>query len=248
MRRYFIFSIAIACALSLTSLKAYTFQTQVGALTGTVKDPKGAVVVGAQISIRNAAGETRTATTDGEGRFKFESLASGSYDVNAKRAGFKTAERRVNIESGKTASLEIKLEIAETKDKVTVGAKGTIAPNADPNYRALCDGVPNETYTVSNLTLKRDVGVITLRSGSVSFLPPVLAEPGVFAAQRFSRFDPALATDRPEFRLHRLYPGSHRARSCASMVGSHRRLGIFPQSMAERRFRGFFRQSVSAIH
>ena len=186
MRRRFILLMILACVLSSMTLNAHTSQTQAGALTGTIKDPKGAVVVGAQVSIRNtAATETRTAETDGEGRFKLEGLAPGSYDLSAARAGFKTAERKINIESGKTASLEIKLEIAEARAEVTVGAKGAIAPNADPNYRALRDGVPGETYTISNLTLKRDVGVITLRSGSISFLPPVLGRVaiGVFVGE-----------------------------------------------------------------
>lgn len=193
MRRYFFFSVAFACVLCLATLPAQTFQTQPGALTGTVKDPKGAVVTGAQINLRNAGGETRNAATDGEGRFKIENLAPGSYDLSAERAGFKTAERKVNIESGKTASLEIKLEIAETKAEVTVGAKGSIAPNTDPNYRALRDGAVSETFTVSNLTLKRDVGVITLRSGSISFLPPVLGRVavGVFVGEGEFNLTPA---------------------------------------------------------
>ena len=184
MKRHLIFSITLVLALSLATFNAKTSQAQTGIITGTVKDPKGAVVVGAQIIVRNeAVGETRNATTDGEGRFKIEGLAPGSYNVSAARAGFKTASRTVNIEDGKPAALEIKLEIAETKAEVTIGAKGAIAPNADPNYRALRDGTPSETFTVSNLTLKRDAGVITLRSGSVSFLPPVLGRVaiGVFS-------------------------------------------------------------------
>ncbi|MEK7831142.1 MAG: carboxypeptidase regulatory-like domain-containing protein, partial [Acidobacteriota bacterium] len=145
-----------------------------------VKDPKNAVVTGAQISIRNEAnGEVRSATTDGEGKFKAEGLVPGNYKLSVTRVGFKTAERTANIESGKNALLEIKLEIAETKAELTVGAKGAIAPNTDPNYRALRDGLPAETYSVSNLTLKRDVGAITLRSGSVSFLPPVLGRTAI---------------------------------------------------------------------
>jgi hypothetical protein len=186
MRRYLIFSITFVCAFSLATFNAKTFQTQADIINGTVKDPKGAVVVGAQITIRNeATGETRNATTDGEGRFKVEGLTPGGYKLSVERAGFKTAERSINLDGGKPASVEVKLEIAETKVEVTIGAKGTIAPNADLNYRALRDGMPTETYTINNLTLKRDVGMMTLRSGSVSFLPPVLGRVaiGVFAGE-----------------------------------------------------------------
>ena len=46
--------------------------------------------------------------------------------------------------------------------------------NSDPNYRALRDGAPAETYRVDNIELKRDVGTLTLRAGQITFLPPVL--------------------------------------------------------------------------
>ena len=186
MKRNLAIAAALLCAISIAPFTARSFQTQTGFITGSVKDPKSAVIVGAQITIRNeASGETRNATTDGEGKFKIEGLAPGGYKVNVARSGFKTAEQSISIESGKTASLEIKLEIAETKAELSVGAKGSIAPNADSTYRALRDGQPAETYSVANLTLKRDVAVITLKSGSVSFLPPVLGRTaiGVFTGE-----------------------------------------------------------------
>jgi len=184
MKRALLFSITFAFALSMATFNAKTFQAQT--ISGTVKDPKGAVITGAQITVRNeATGETRTVATDGEGRFKVDGLVPGNYNLNVTQAGFKAANRSVVIENGKPAALEIKLEIAETKAEVTVGAKGAIAANADPNYRALRDAVLAETYTVSNLTLKRDVGIFTLRSGTVSFLPPVLGRTavGVFVGE-----------------------------------------------------------------
>ncbi|HEY6340258.1 MAG TPA: M1 family aminopeptidase [Bryobacteraceae bacterium] len=46
--------------------------------------------------------------------------------------------------------------------------------NADPNYRALRDAAPQETYRVQNIELKRDVGTLTLRSGQITFLAPAL--------------------------------------------------------------------------
>ncbi len=180
MKRNLVIPAILLCVLSLAPLTASTYQTQTGAVSGTVKDPKNAVITGAQITIRKeAGGDSGNATTDGEGKFKVENLVPGNYRLTVVRAGFKTVERPVNIETGKAISLEIKLEIAETKAELTVGAKGAIAPNSDPNYRALRDGSPAETYSVSNLTLKRDVGTITLRSGSVSFLPPVLGRTAI---------------------------------------------------------------------
>ncbi len=176
MRRQWFITIALLFTSALLSLNVTSSQSsQSGAINGTVKDPNGAVVAGAQVAIRHeATGETRDAVTDNRGQFKVEGLATGGYKITVNRDGFKTAERVVAVESGKTATVEIKLEITETRAEIAVAAKGTITPNADTNYRALRDGDFAETYEVTNLTLKRDVGAITLRSGRVSFLPPIL--------------------------------------------------------------------------
>ncbi len=180
MKRNLIVASFLFCALSMVPFNANSFQSQTGGISGSVKDPKNAVIVGAQISARNETNrEIRDAVTDGEGKFKIEGLALGSYKISISRVGFKTAEQTINIEPGKTTPLEIKLEIAETKAELTVGAKGSIAPNADPNYRALRDGQISESFSVNNLTVKRDLGVITLKSGNVSFLTPVLGRTAV---------------------------------------------------------------------
>jgi carboxypeptidase family protein/peptidase M1-like protein len=183
MRRHSFITVSLLFAFSLISLNIVSSQTQsgqFGMITGTVKDPNGAVVAGAQVTVRNeATGATREAVTDNQGRFKADELASGGYKVAVKRDGFKTAERDVKVEGGKTTAVEIKLETAEIRAEIAVPTKGAITPNVDPNYRALRDGDFAETYEVTNITLKRDVGAITLRSGRVGFLAPVLGRTAV---------------------------------------------------------------------
>src|SRR5215475_2584350 len=179
MRRQWFITALLLFTFSSLALNIVSSQPQSGSgiINGTVKDPNGAVVSGTKVSVRNeATGDTRDAVTDDQGRFKVEGLAAGSYKITINRDGFKTAERAVTVESGKTATVETKLEIAATRAEVTVCAKGSITPNADPNYRALRDGDLAETYEVTNLKLKRDVGEITLRAGRVSFLKPVLGK------------------------------------------------------------------------
>src|ERR1700685_4355907 len=45
------------------------------------------------------------------------------------------------------------------------------APNTEPVYRALRDASITETFLVENIVLKRDNGVITLKSGMIGFTP-----------------------------------------------------------------------------
>src|SRR5215475_15881193 len=99
MRRRSFISISLLFALSFISLDIVSSQSppgQSGIIAGTVKDPNGAVVAGAQVTVRNeVTGETRDAVTDDQGRFKVDGLAPGGYKIKVNRDGFKTAERAV---------------------------------------------------------------------------------------------------------------------------------------------------------
>src|SRR4051794_10989411 len=58
-------------------------------LGGRVTDPSGAVVVGAEVTARQAETNlTATTETDGSGRFRFAYLRIGPYEVTVRKAGF----------------------------------------------------------------------------------------------------------------------------------------------------------------
>lgn len=195
---------AILSLTLLLMLNLSVFAQPLGNVSGTIKDPKGAAVVGAQVSARNeTTNETKTATSDSQGRFSITGLAPGNYVISITRDGFKPTEQKVVIEDKRTATTEIKLDIAEVRGEVTTSAVGTIKPNTDPNYRALRDGKLGETYTVTNLTLKRDVGTFVLKSGRISFLPPVLNRIaiGVFVGEGEFTLDPVLYIEREHLKM-----------------------------------------------
>jgi hypothetical protein len=174
-----------------------------GALTGTVKDPAGAVVAGARISARNElTGEIRTALTDEGGRFRIDNVTAGRYTIAVSREGFTPAERPVEVVGGRIATVEIKLEVAGVRSEISVGTKGGIAPNTEPNYRALRESTIFETYQVTNLTLKRDAGTFTLQSGRISFLAPVMDRvvKAVFVGEGEFTLDPADKRERDYMR------------------------------------------------
>jgi hypothetical protein len=60
-------------------------------LAGTVLDPQGAVVPGAEITLVNEETKKKlTATSTGDGEFRFPDLAAGKYSLEIKAVGFKT--------------------------------------------------------------------------------------------------------------------------------------------------------------
>jgi hypothetical protein len=65
-------------------------QSDVGTITGFVRDPTGAVVPNAKVTIRSeATGEGHTVTTDGAGHYTVPSLLPGLYTMVAEVSGFK---------------------------------------------------------------------------------------------------------------------------------------------------------------
>jgi hypothetical protein len=190
---------AVIFALVFAALPIGARQTAAGSISGTVKDPAGAVIVGAQVSMRSdATGEVRSTSTNNDGRFKFDNLTPGGYTISVSQTGFKPVERAAVVDPKRPAIIEIRLEVAGSREKVDVGAKGAVAPNSEPNYRQVRDGGAMETYTVNSLALKRDVGTITLRSGRVSFLPPVMGRVvrAVFVGDGQFTLTPAMALER----------------------------------------------------
>jgi hypothetical protein len=172
---------ALSLTLLLIPLAAARAAAAGGEVAGTVTDPKGAVVVGAAVSVVDAAtgAAVASATTDGQGNYKLPHVPAGTYAVVVKAQGFKEArQEQVKVEDGKRASADFKLEVALAETNVTVAAEG-LKPNTDPVYAQLRQqGESPQEFAgdyaqVSGLVIKRDAATFTLRSGELYFLAPV---------------------------------------------------------------------------
>src|SRR5579864_6199986 len=77
-------------------------QETTAGLQGTVKDPSGAVVQGAQITITgNKLVGSKTAKTDGAGYYRFANLPPGSYNITVGAQGFAgVKEQGLTLEVG----------------------------------------------------------------------------------------------------------------------------------------------------
>jgi Ca-activated chloride channel family protein len=82
-------------------------------LEGTVTDLKGIPVPGVKVSARHSTSQVVSNThTDAQGRYVFELLSSGAYDVWAEAPGFKAMpEKAVQIVSGKTAVVDFRFDL-----------------------------------------------------------------------------------------------------------------------------------------
>jgi hypothetical protein len=91
------------------------------ALSGTVQDPSKAAVPGASIVLRKAGDAARrTTNADVTGAFRFEQVATGSYEIEVRHDGFNPAVSRVRVGSRPPAPLTIVLSVAALRQGVTV--------------------------------------------------------------------------------------------------------------------------------
>jgi hypothetical protein len=106
MRRWF----GLVLATTLLAVSAYG-QTFRGAINGTVTDPSGAVVAGANVKATNAAtGVSLNTVTTNEGQFAFQDLPVGSYKVEVSVSGFRpSAVDNVTVTAGSAYTLPVKL-------------------------------------------------------------------------------------------------------------------------------------------
>src|SRR6266700_2696037 len=95
--------------------------TTSGGLTGVVTDPSHAVVLGADVEIKdNSKGTTQSTKTDREGVYRFFFLAPGRYALTVAHAGFREEKRAVYVTLGPPVSVNVSLEIAKASSEITV--------------------------------------------------------------------------------------------------------------------------------
>ncbi len=91
-------------------------------ITGTAVDPTGAVIAGVQIRVTSVERGTVTEAVSNEaGLYLVRFLQPGAYTLTAEKAGFKKFVRSgINLAAADNPQVEIKMEIGQTSDSVTV--------------------------------------------------------------------------------------------------------------------------------
>src|ERR1700693_5751261 len=114
--------------LVLVALSALPLHAQVSAasIKGTISDPSGLPIVGANVVVRNQSTELETQTvSNGAGAYEIANLdVTGVYTVTVNAPGFKSAEStNIRLVTGETTTLDLSLSLGAVTEKVTVSTK-----------------------------------------------------------------------------------------------------------------------------
>ena len=102
-----------------------------GQVEGTVTDPSGAAVTGAEVTLRHVdTGLVRSQQTDAAGFYRFPLLPLGNYELSVSASGFASARRTgIVLNAGSNAVIDVALTLAATATEIVVSAA---PPAAEP--------------------------------------------------------------------------------------------------------------------
>jgi hypothetical protein len=97
-------------------------QSDRGSVSGTVADPNGSRIVGAKVTVTNAAMGTQNSTvTTGAGDYTIPQLVAGEYSVTVVAPGFSTLVRNgITVSVGETAHVDLNLGVGQETATITV--------------------------------------------------------------------------------------------------------------------------------
>lgn len=121
-----LFCASLVLALALTTLPVIAAG---GNMHGTITDPLGAVVAGAQVELLRQGKPVAVTTTDSEGRYRFSPLPPGRYQVKATATSFASQQSEaIYVGSSSHAGVDLALKLASVSQQVVVSATGTSLP------------------------------------------------------------------------------------------------------------------------
>ncbi len=171
----------IVCCASLicfvmVSMTLVSAQTTVGtgSINGTVTDPSGAVVGGADVTITNVATNfVVKATSNSSGAYNSGALSPGDYRVQVGAKGFSRVSETVRVLVGNTANFNAVLQVGQENQVIEVQAGGV--------------EVNTEQATVQGVLTKEQIESLPVNGRN--FLDLAQLEPGV-QIQDGTNFDP----------------------------------------------------------
>jgi len=161
--------LATLAVFALVTISAFG-QAIDGSLTGTVVDPSGAAVTGADVTALNVAtGQRVNTVTHGLGGYRFNDLPVGTYNITVSAANFKTTTlTNIPVVLNATGTANVTLEVGTAATTVEVSG---VAPPVDTTSAQL--------QTTYDSRYAQDLGMTATGGQGAGVLNLSMLSPGV---------------------------------------------------------------------
>ena len=184
----FSWRLALSISLAVFAFTTFTFAQGGGnvAITGTVTDPSGAVVVGAKVTVtQKNTSVVRTDTTSSAGQFNFPALPPAAYTVVVQAQGFKQYVQDVVMLADQIRNIDVRLDLGTTNQQVTVEASTVAVNTVSPVLGQVIENtrlleIPLNGRNAADLTLLVP-GAVTVPSNSGTLQGDTKQVPGAEA-------------------------------------------------------------------
>jgi hypothetical protein len=164
-----------ALVLTLCMCDRLNAQVVGATMTGTISDPSGGAIGGAQISCKElATGVVRQVVSDAAGFYTLPNLAPGTYEVTVTASGFSTAIRTgFTLTVGESRELNLTMTVGQVAQQVQVTGEAPSVETSSSEISAVVNpativDLPLNGRSWTDLTeLQRGVSVITTTSSDV---------------------------------------------------------------------------------
>ena len=137
-----IFGLSLVCLLF--SLPAVA-QTTTSSIEGTVTDPNGGLIAGAEVKASGTPlASERSVTANAEGFYRLTALPAGTYTLTVSHTGFATSTSNIELTLNRVVTLDIQLRVGDI-----VGGVANVTSDALPLLE------PNASSTGSTVTPKQ---------------------------------------------------------------------------------------------
>src|SRR5437763_9899919 len=165
--RLFSFALVVSLLLSLGVVPAAWTQEVTASIVGTVTDPSGAPVSGADVAATDAdRGTVWAAKTNDSGAYTLPRLPVGSYGVKVAAAGFSTAQiPAFTLVLNQTARVDVQMKVGQVSETVEVTGATPVLQTETTQVSTIIDSVTNDLLP---LATRNYVELTLLAPGSIS--------------------------------------------------------------------------------
>jgi hypothetical protein len=160
--------LCVLIAVATLAAVGFSQGASTSSLRGTVTDPKGAVISGAQVTLSNpATGYERKTTTDNRGEYQFTDVPPATYALTVNTPGFATMSRsNVALMVNSPATINLTMTVAAESTTVEVTGAAPVVNTQDASL-----GHAFNSLQIRDLpSADRDpVSILSLQPGVVFF-------------------------------------------------------------------------------